>query len=270
MKRHSQRRCDYFFGHSTAVGGIALCALATSPAFAEDDDSSWGLGVAAVVSEDPYAGRGTRYQPLPIVSYDSERLFFRGISGGLHLFENDLLSIDLIAQGDFDGIDADDFGRRELALNGIDRDLLEDRDDSVEAGFAIGLSGRFGEFDLEVVADVLDASGGFRASAEYGYPIRIGERATVTPTVGVSWWSADRADYYYGTLDAEIARGVIEYRPGSAAIPSVGLELEYNFSGKWLLLGSVSYESLPTKLSDSPLLELDHSTRLMIGVVRAF
>lgn len=261
MKSHVQYYGKY---------ALLLSAFAVSPALADDDASRWGIGIGAVASANPYAGRGTRYIPLPIVTYDSERVFFRGVTGGLHLFDNGLLSIDLVAQGDFDGIDADDFGRRELALNGIDRDLLDDRDDSVEAGFDVGLQGRFGKFDLQFAADVLDASGGYRASVEYGYPIRIGARATLTPTAGLSWLSEDRADYYYGTLDTEVARGVTRYRPGSAVIPKVGLDLEYMFADKWLFLGSVSYESLPTKLGDSPLLESDHGGGLMIGVLRAF
>src|SRR5690606_28488376 len=136
-------------------------------AFADDDDgqdgSRWGLGLGAAASGNSYAGRGIRYMPLPIVTYDSERFYFFGVTGGVHLFDNDLLQVDAFVQGDFDGIDAKDFGRRELALNGIDRDLLDDRDDSVEAGFSIGLSGRYGELELELAMDVLDASGGYRA-----------------------------------------------------------------------------------------------------------
>lgn len=272
LKRHSFFRSNYCLSRATSLGCLVALTLATGPVLADDDDdgSRWGLGIGAVASANPYAGRGNRFIPLPLVTYDSERFFFRGITGGVHLFDNDLLSLDVIVQGDFDGIDADDFGRRELALNGIDRDLLDDRDDSIEAGFEIGLSGRFGEFDLELTTDVLDASGGYRAIAEYGYPIQIGERMTLTPNVGVSWLSADRADYYYGTLDTEVARGVAQYRPGSATIPRAGIDVEYLFSDKWLLLGGVSYERLPSKLADSPLLEKDYSARFMIGVVRAF
>lgn len=249
-----------------------LATLATAPTLAEDEaePSGWGLGLGSVVSLDPYAGRGTRFVPVPLISYDGERFFFRGITGGVHLFDNDLLELDVIVGGDFSGMDAKDFGRRELARNGINRDLLDDRDDTVEAGFQLGLEGRFGEIELAVLADVLDASGGYKATAEYGYPIYISERFTLTPTVGVEWLSKDTADYYYGTLDAEVARGVVSYRPGSAAIPEVGLGVEYAFSERWMLMGNVSYQFLPTKITDSPLLDSKRSAQLMIGVVRAF
>lgn len=249
--------------------------LSAAPAFAQDDDddgegSQWGLGLGALASGNPYAGRGVRYLPLPIVTYDSKRIFFFGATGGVHLIDTGLLTVDAFVQGDFDGIDADEFGRRELALNGIDRDLLDDRDDSVEAGFAIGLSGRYGEFELELATDVLDASGGYRATAEYGYPIQITERLTLTPKIGASWWSEDRANYYFGTLDTEVARGVVDFRPGSATIATAGVELQYMFSDKWLLMASASYDKLPSKIGDSPLLEKDYGTGFLIGVVRAF
>jgi len=259
--------------HSLLLNRITLliATVAATPVLAEEDSMPrWGLGAGAIASASPYAGRGTRYTPIPLITYDSERFFFRGITAGVHLYDNDLLSIDFLAEGNFGGIDADDFGRRDLALNGIDRDLLEDRDDSVDVGFEAQLQGRFGEFSLKVVADALDASGGYEASAEYGYPLEFGERLTVTPTIGVSWLSADTADYYYGTLDEEVARGVVSYRPGSATIPKIGLDLEYNFADKWLLLGNVTYTLLPSKVGDSPLLESDSATGVMIGVLRAF
>jgi MipA family protein len=253
------------------TSSLALFAtFATTSVLAADDTPRWGLGLGAVVSDNPYAGRDTRYTPLPLITYDSERFFFRGITGGVHLFDNELLQLDFIVQGDFGGIDADDFGRRELALNGIDRDLLEDRDDTAQAGFQLGFEGRLGELKLEFVADVLDASGGYEASAEYGYPITFGERLTLTPMLGVKWLSADTADYYYGTLDAEVARGVVRYRPGAVAIPEVGLDVKYNLGGRWMLLGNLSYGALPSKISDSPLVDDDRAAGLMIGVIRAF
>jgi outer membrane protein len=247
-----------------------LAILPAAAALAEDAQSRWGLGAAAIVSANPYAGRGTRYSPFPLITYESERVFFQGVSAGVHLYDGDLLEVDLLAKANFGGMDAEDFGRTELARNGINRDLLDDRDDSADVGFNIGLEGNWGEFELQLLADVLDASGGYEASAEYGYPLRFGKRLTVTPKAGINWLSADTANYSYGTLDSEVARGVPRYQPGSVAIPEVGVSIEYNFTGRWLLLSELSYESLPNKVSDSPLLESGSSARLMIGVLRAF
>jgi MipA family protein len=256
----------YFMPYYVAV----LAAFSVSGASADESPSQWGLGLGAVVSDNPYAGRRTRYRPFPLITYDSDRLFFQGITAGVHLLDTSTLEIDLIAEANLDGIDAEDLGTRELAENGIDRALLEDRKDSADVGFDVSLSGRFGELEFQALADVLDASGGYEASLSYGYPIALSERLELTPTVGAKWQSADRADYYYGILDEEVARGVLSYRPGSVVIPEVGLDLKYSFAERWLLLGNAKYRTLPGKVEDSPLLDSGQSMRFFIGVLRVF
>ncbi|MBM0106596.1 MipA/OmpV family protein [Steroidobacter sp. S1-65] len=247
-----------------------VAALGAFSASADEKSSRWGLGLGAVVSDNPYAGREARYLPIPLLTYDSNRLFFQGITAGVHLLDTSALEIDLVAEGNFDGIDVEDLGVPELARNGIDRALLEDRKDSVDVGFDMKFSGRYGELNFQARADVLDASGGYEAGVSYGYPIALSERLQLTPGAGARWQSADRADYYYGILDEEVARGVTNYRPGSVVIPEVGLDLSYAFADRWLMLGDIKYRALPSKVEDSPLLDSGQSMGVFIGVLRAF
>ena len=78
------------------------------------------------------------------------------------------------------------------------------------------------------------------------------------------------ADYSYGILDEEVARGVTRYRPGAVVIPEAGLDLQYSCSDRWLLLGNLKYRALPGKVEDSPLLDSGQSIRLFLGVLRKF
>lgn len=271
LKSHSQRRGGEVSAVSTALKCVvSLAALTSSAAFAEAASSQWGLGLGAVASDNPYAGRGTRYTPFPLITYDSTRLFFQGITAGVHLLDTSGLQIDLIVAPNFDGIDAEDFGAAELARNGVDRDLLEDREDSADAGFDVSFTGRYGELKFQALADVLDASGGYEASVSYGYPVQLGKNMVLTPGIGAKWLSEDRADYYYGILDEEVARGVRNYRPGSVVIPEVGVDLQYSFADRWVLMSGLEYRALPSKVEDSPLLDSGQSFRLFIGVLRAF
>lgn len=271
LKSHSQRRGSEVFAVAAVVKCIvSLAALTSSAAFAEEGASQWGLGLGVVASDNPYAGRGIRYTPFPLITYDSSRLFFRGITAGVHVLDTSALEMDLIVEPNFDGIDAEDFGATELARNGIDRDLLDDRKDSADAGFDVSFSGRYGELKFQARTDVLDASGGHEASVSYGYPLQLGKRLVLTPSAGATWLSEDRADYYYGTLDQEVARGVRNYRPGSVVIPEVGVDLQYSFADRWVLTSGLKYRALPGKVEDSPLLDSGQSFRLFIGVLRAF
>ena len=231
----------------------------------------WSVGLGAMIKDSPYAGEGTDVQPIPLVSYEGERFYFRGISAGWRLIDADEFELSALAKLRFDGFKVDDLGRGELARNGLDYRLLEDRDMGLDLGLGMTWKGRGGELELEFLADATATSKGQEVSLEYGYPIEVG-RGQLTPTIGVTWQSEDLANYYYGTFDEEVARGVVVYKPGSATIPHVGVQYFRPFGANWSMIGFLRYSTLPDKISDSPLLEsdTDDATSLFIGFARGF
>lgn len=232
-----------------AVLMLPLAAQADAPGLQ-------AVGVGVSLAQSPYAGADTSLSLLPLLTYEGERLFVRGLRAGVHLYQGDGFGLDVIVAGRFDGIDADDFGREELADNGIDRDLLDDRDDGIDLGLHATWKGTLGELQGSAKGDVSGASGGYEVSLEYGYPVALAG-ATVTPSVALSYLSGGLADYYYGTLNDEESRGVARYRPGSAVVPSLALSVSQPLGERWLLNGEASYQRLPGRLADSPLLDGD-------------
>lgn len=230
-----------------------------------------GLGLGVVMSSKIYAGEERRVMPVPSIAYQGERFFWRGIGGGMHLIARDGFSVDATLSARLGGIKAKDFGSYELAQRGIDRALLEDRDHGVDLGTAATWSGASGRLEVGVKADVSGASEGFEASVKYGYPMQSGA-TRITPNVGVAFMSNKLANYYFGTLDAEVARGVVNYKPGSATVPTVGVDVMHPLAGKWMMMGGLAYRFLPAKLTASPLIEQDTngSTSLFFAVSRGF
>ncbi|MGO1001149.1 MipA/OmpV family protein [Lysobacter sp. CA196] len=216
--------------------------------------SRWSVGIAAGVRTEVYAGEGNHSRVVPFAGYEGERFYWRGLDAGYHLLKRDGFVLDGFIAGRLDAMDADDFGAAALARRGIDRNLLEDRDDSIDAGLAASWRGAAGEVTLALKADIADKSGGYEADLSYNYPFQAGGML-FTPSVGVSVWSKDLANYYYGTLDEEIARGVVSYRPGSVAIPHAGIMLAKPFAKKWRFIANLSYQVLPDEIQDSPLVE---------------
>lgn len=94
------------------------------------------------------------------MTFEGERIFWNGLSAGVHVLETDRIGIDLMIAGRFDGFDIADLGRRELVANGLNPALLEDRDDALDAGIAIRWFGRAGQLKLRALAGVTDTSGG--------------------------------------------------------------------------------------------------------------
>lgn len=245
---------------------LLLLSTASGVAAAQEQTQAprWALGIGTAVSDTVYAGEGTRVTPFPLVAYEGERFFWRGISGGAHLLKNGAFTFDATLSARLDGIDRDDFGSAELAQNGINRALLDDRDDALDLGLAAGWRGAAGQLTIGVKGDVTGTSKGFEASVTYAYPIQWGA-TRISPSIGVSHYSKKLANYYYGTLPEEVARGVRSYQPGSAAIARIGVDVMRPFAGRWAFIGNLSYRKLPGKLSDSPLLERDTD-----GVVSGF
>lgn len=244
---------------------------APSAAVARTDPPRWSLGIGGAVRESEFAGEGTRTLAIPYVGFEGERFYLRGATVGYRFVDNDRFVVSTFVAGRFDGLDADDFGRAELAERGVDRDLLEDRDDSADAGIALVYKSAAGELELDARADVTDASGGYQTSLEYRYPVRWG-RVSVVPGVGANVLSKDMANYYYGTLDEEVARGVVDYKPGEAVVPYATLGVYMPVGQHWMLSANAQYRSLPDELKDSPLVEegADSTSMVLLAIARRF
>lgn len=204
---------------------LSFAALAQEgPGGGPDDQGPprWGLGLAAVVTDSPYAGEGTRVMPIPLVSYHGERFYFEGLGAGWVFLKNDSFELAAVAKGRMDGFDVKDLGRSELARNGVDYRLLDDRDMGLDLGAKVKWSGRGGELEAELLADATDTSGGQEFSLQYGYGFDVG-KARLTPNAGVTWQSKDMANYYYGTGRGGARRGRLQARRGNH--PARGREL---------------------------------------------
>ncbi|MDH5832811.1 MipA/OmpV family protein [Luteimonas kalidii] len=252
----------------------AVCAQTPTgarPAIAEtSEDDRWILGLGVSVVDSPYAGEGTRTRPLPYVTYEGERFFWRADTLGVNLLRTDRFALDAIVSGRLDGVDRDDLGRAELAANGVDIDRLVDRDDGADAGLAAGW--RFGRntLALRAVADVTGTSDGYELALDYTHRLSIG-RTTIIPGIGVRWLSEDLADYYYGVRSTETFSGAA-YQADSALVPAASVVFQRPLVGKWRMIGRLQYQHLPDELTDSPLLERDTSgvAHAFIAVARGF
>jgi MipA family protein len=130
----------------------------------------------------------------------------------------------------------------------------------------------WGAISLGAVHDITDASGGYEISLDYRYTWRLA-KTSITAHAGANWMSSDLANYYFGILDSEVARGVSAYSPGSALVPRIGLTAMHPIgASKWQLLGSAEYQFLPSELRNSPLLEPDRNgfARVVLGLSRRF
>ncbi len=263
---------------------LPLIAMLVPAAFAQEapgDDvdriggpptggSGWSFGGAVIAREGIYAGESEDIIPLPYIGYEGEKFFIRGLSGGYHLLQNETFAVDL-ALSINPGITAKDFGLSELAANGVNRAHLDDREWAADAGISASVQALGGQFKFDVKADVTDQSGGQELGIGYEYPIFLGQ-TMLTPSIGARYLTEDRANYYYGTLSTEVARGAPNYKPGAVTIPYVGLGVMHNLTPDWTVIGMAEYNMLPEEITDSPLMDHDKDGyfSVIFGVARSF
>jgi MipA family protein len=255
----------------TVIFLICLSPFSSHAQSAGEPEKGWSVGIGVASRGAVYEGESGRSIPFPLIGYEGERFYLQGTSVGYRLIQNDSFTLKAHVSASFNSIAADDFGKKELAARGINRNLLEDRDIGADAGMTASWNTAGGTFEADIRADITNTSDGYQASLDYGFPFSIGN-ATVTPGVGVTLYSSDLANYYYGTLPEEIKRGVVDYKPGRATIPHTGVTAILPFASKWTFISSANIEFLPSEITDSPLVEKDSDVlpSLFLGVSRSF
>jgi outer membrane protein len=124
-----------------------------------------------------------------------------------------------------------------------------------------------GNFELAVVADALDRSGGVETSIGWNGLLRAGSWFIV-PGVSGRWQDASLVDYYYGVTESEALPGRPEYRPGAAFKPEVSI-LANRYIGesrRWSFFARAAHEWLPSNVSDSPIVQGDGNTSIFLGL----
>jgi MipA family protein len=253
----------------------ALLLLLIAPFAAQaqqDDESGWGLGVGVAIRDTLYAGEKNHVQAFPYVHYEGERFFIKGPMFGYKIVKGEIFTLSGFVAANLNSVDADDFGVAELAQHGINRSLLDDRKNAADAGLSASFDiESVGEFELDVRGDITGTSDGYQASLDYRYPFEVGP-VTLIPGLGVTALSDDAANYYYGTLSKEVARGVVDYKPGKVTIPHIGITAVVPMGSKWVGIAGLNADSYPTEITDSPLIENDTDVvpSFFIGAIRKF
>ncbi|WP_342320976.1 MipA/OmpV family protein [Kosakonia sp. BYX6] len=243
---------------------LALGVLTATSAFAANAENTFSLGAGVGVVESPYKEYDTRVLPIPVVTYESDNFWFRGIGGGYYLWndEADKLSITAFySPWQFKPKDSDDNQLRQL-----DR-----RKATAMAGLSyIHNTAQYGFLRTTLAGDVLDNSNGVMWDIAWLYNY-INGGLSVTPGLGVEWSSDNQNEYYYGVSGKESRRsGLRTYDPDSSWNPYLELSVSYRLTSNWSVYGTGRYTRLSDEVKDSPMVDKSWSGLLSTGVTYRF
>lgn len=185
--------------------------IATSAGVAQaENDLTLGAGVGVV--EHPYKDYDADVYPVPVINYESDNFWFRGLGGGYYLWNDKADKLSITAYWSplyFKPGDSDDRRLREL----------DKRKSTMMAGLSYIHNTEYGFLRTTLAGDTLDNSNGIVWDLAWLYRYTNGA-LTLTPGIGVQWNSENQNEYYYGVSRKESSRsGLRSYDPESGWNP---------------------------------------------------
>jgi outer membrane protein len=243
---------------SAALAGNLVAAEAEETVEAARPEISVGGG--AVISSKPFDGVRAKTYPIPMFTYEGERLYLRGITGGYRLFKAGGWSIGPTLRPRFEGYEASDSS----ALAG-----MKNRNPTIDAGIDLSWRTDWGLISAIVVTDILGAHDGHESELSYTvlFPYA---GFNIIPSVAVRWRSSNLANYYYGVRDSEVGNGRPPYTPDDSVTPVVRVAVRRKLSERWGLLLASQYEWLSSEIRDSPIVDDNSILSALFGVTYSF
>lgn len=229
----------------------SLVLVSSGSALAQQQQpQGWSWGVGAVVQQLGYRGGDTEVTAFPLVSYEGEKLYWRGPEVGYRISDN------FTVTGNY-------------RLDGYQEDDSE---------FLAGMEGREGTFELgaaftfDVAGGQLTASGSADMLSEHeGYQLNLGYSRNyralggfISPFVQVSYLSDDLVDYYYGVDVTEATDFRAAYEGESTINFTVGASGTWILTESQTLITNLSYSRFGSEIEDSSIVEDSGALNLLV------
>ncbi|WPD21188.1 MAG: MipA/OmpV family protein [Candidatus Electrothrix scaldis] len=251
---------SFLFSFSLLFLHLSIVEIHTACAQPRGGPPTFSLGTGVVFSTTPYLGADTKTIAIPMIMFSGEQFFIRGTGAGLHIYQDEQFSLDLLGKYRFNAYEAGD----SPDLVGI-----KDREGTVEAG--LGIDWRFKQAVIsgKVFTDLLDKHGGQEIKLRIKKPFRW-RMLFLAPYLGVSLRSDAFSTYYYGVDATEAIAGRAKYELDWTTNWQAGLVLRIGLNQNIMLNTLVGLEILDQEVEDSPIIEQGNQFFAMFGLAYGF
>lgn len=261
-------------GHLTTIRLATftlVSGLATAPPLAFADEASsgettWGLGVGAVSSQEPYIDLDRDNTALPLLHFENRYVRFFGSTleaklPNLTLSETNQIHFSLIGRWDGSGYEPGD----SWVLEG-----MEERESGLWAGAKVEWQTNVANISADWTHDIASNSKGQRLNLGVDRSWQMGAHLTLTPRIGATWHDDNYVDYYYGVRSNEARFGRPEYQGESGFNAEVGLQSIYRFNNHHSLMLDVQATTIASEMKDSPLVDDSTNNSVFLGYMYHF
>lgn len=207
-----------------------------------NQQAEWGLAVALRTAQIPYDAKNDSVSSLvPMMFYEGEHFFLRGLAGGVHLWDNDQLELNLLARGRF--VDIPDEYQNQVQGDTVD----------------FGVQGRMDRGDAWGTVEVLsDEASRMQFNARVGGFWR-DENFEVLPSLNLRYLSERFNERYYalGPITGDTA--------GSGWQLSPEVALRYHVYSDLYLVGTLRYTFNDDGIYELPAVDTRGQYEFLLG-----
>ena len=221
-----------------------------------------GIGAGVIGRSSPYVGSDTTVlQPIPVITYNGERLQWLGPNVGYGLVGTGRWRLAASASYRIGGYEESD----SPALAG-----LGDRDSTLMAGLGFRFEVPGGvNLSLRYEHDVLDRIGGGAATARISKGFQAGW-LRIVPQLQVNWLSADLTNYDFGVPPGAATSTRSAYSTGSSISYEAGFGSFIELTESWRIVLSLSAEFLADEIEASPIVADDRVIKGFAAITYVF
>lgn len=220
---------------------------------ADDYSQRWSIAATLRTQSSPYEDEDLHSDFIPLLTYSGETLFLAGTKAGIHAYKSENWRANLYA------------GYRFAGYNDDEKDYLKGmgREDSVDGGFDLTRVTALGDFTFDAASDISSNHNGQVLSFNWSRYYDHGPWK-VLPWVGVSWYSQDYNQYYFGVRTEEVLPDRPRYRVDESTSFRIGSDIRYAIDSRQFLTFNIEYERLGDTIYDSPI--VDEQDILKLGL----
>lgn len=243
--------------------GFCIMAHATEQEHQESMLSGFSAGLGGALITNEYKDMHGSSTLLPLLGYEGEYAYLRGVAAGIHFFRIDWLELNAqisYLPQHFYADDSDDWAIRRL----------DDRYSTLMGGFNGRILSDYGVLNATFSTDLLGYNNGILIEASYAFPVKLGI-VDLLPAIGFQWADANYDQYYYGVDHSEARKsGLSYYEPRDSFSPYAQLGATVNFDDHWSAMGSARITFLGEEIHESPMVQQSEKYAFTLGAMYRF
>lgn len=251
------------------AAGVANAAAQAAPSDGEaggERSYSWGLGVAGIAMQKPYADIDRDYMPIPVIYFENRWVQLIGPTLEFKLPEIPRSGKNALSFGVRLEYDGSGYKQSEARI----LEGMAERKSGILAGVAAKWDSSLLNVSAEAMLDVTGHSKGRRFSLGLERAFVVGEHLMITPGVTAIRLDSKYANYYFGVLPGEVRAGRDSYAPGSTLNTSFSVRMDYMWGEHHLLFLQAEYTSLGSGIRSGPLIDRAGESMLDMGYMFRF